>query len=202
MIDIVVMAHPRREHDAIDLATTLDAAICWDRHNNEWDTAARAWAMIDPEADWGIVLQDDAQPVPNFRRHAEAALDVVPHGIVSFYVGTGRPRANAVNAAVTKADANDASWITAKVLLWGVGIALPTNVIHDMLDWADTCHLPYDQLLSAWNRTRNLDVRYTWPSLVDHTDGPGLVKHTRPAITRRAHHAAEPTRWTGPTVEL
>jgi hypothetical protein len=58
-----------------------------------------------------------------------------------------------------------------------VAIALPGTDVEPMLDWAATSRRPYDERLGAWYRSRAVDVEYTWPSLVDHGDGPSLVEH-------------------------
>jgi hypothetical protein len=201
LIDVVVMAHPLRVTTATDLADQVDARIVWDQVDDEWDTAARAWAAINPAADWGVVLQDDAVPIDDFRRHLTDALDAAPPGPVSLYVGTGRPHAPAVERAVKFARRRSASWLEHRALLWGVAVALPTAGLGAMLASCDEGRRPYDQRLSAWWRARRVPCRYTWPSLVDHADGTSLVLHpTQQPIARRAHQLGVPASWGGPVI--
>jgi len=204
IVDVVVMAHPSRAPQALALARQIDALTAWDERNDEWDNGARAWRTTDPAADWAVVVQDDAVPVPNFRHHLERALAKTPRTGISLYVGTGRPRAERVRRAAHEATRQGASWLECDSLLWGVAIALPAEHVDPMLDWAQHQRQPYDQRISAWyRRSRKQPVRMTWPSLVDHADGPTLVKSGRPAVPRHAHLAAEPEHdWSGPVVKV
>jgi hypothetical protein len=203
IVDLIVMAHPRRAEQAIALSERLKAWLVWDELNNEWDTGSRAWRAATPDADWVCVIQDDAHPVPNFHRHLTAALEHAPRTAVSLYVGTGRPRTSRVTYAVHRAHKAGASWLECDALLWGVAIAMPREHIAPMLEWAQDQPQPYDQRISAWYRVRQQPVRHTWPSLVDHADGPTLVNSGRPAIPRHAHYAREPAHdWTGPVVRI
>jgi hypothetical protein len=204
MIDVVVMAHPKRDTQAIDLADQLGAYVVWDEQNDEWDTGFRSWCAIRPDADWGLVVQDDALPIDGMRRHAEQALTISPRTAVSFYVGTGRPRPDRVKTAVRQAQRHGASWLESESLLWGVAVALPQEHIPAMLDWAQTSRLPYDQRISAYyRRVLQLPVRYTWPSLTDHADGDSLVGYcNRAHVDRHAHQLGTPERWDGPVIHL
>jgi hypothetical protein len=206
VIDLVVMAHRSRERAADDLvcrAAPFGCRIIWDQANDEWDTGSRAWAAIPPDADWGIVLQDDAQLVDDFAEHAAAALTDAPRTAVSFYVGTGRPRPSKVRTAVRTAHASGASWLECDALLWGVAIALPAEHLRPMLDWAETETLPYDQRISRfYQRVLGQPVRYTWPSLVDHADGPSLVDHRRRAPMERHAHQVGPWQPDGPVIQI
>lgn len=204
MIDVVVMAHPKRDAQAHALAVEIDATIVWDQCNDEWDTGSRAWqAAHNLYNEWGLVVQDDAVPIPDFRHHLDDVLQHAPRTAVSLYVGTGRPRADTVKRAAQRADRVGAAWLQCASLLWGVALLLPTEHITPMLHWCQHRTEPYDQRISRYYRTvLHRPVRYTWPSLVDHADEPSLVNHTgRPDVPRHAHRTG-PWQPGGPVVTL
>lgn len=208
-LSVVVMAHPRRRTAAEQLAHQVNAdAIAWDRNDDEWDTGRRALANHNPNASHHIVLQDDAQPVPDFRRHATAALEQQPDALVSFYLGTSRPPQwqAAVDDACMRAEDAGAAWISAPTLLHGVAIAIPTVNVPHMLDWCERPEVPYDERLGMyWQYVIDRPVLYTWPSLVDHEDGPTIAAHpdgdarTQP---RRARQVGWPATWHTPVIAL
>src|SRR5690606_31733722 len=99
------MAHPARRAWVTELHDQLGPVpAAWDQRNNEWDTGARAWRLHDPDADWHLVLQDDAILCPNFADRLHATLAQAPTGPVSLYIGTGRPRQTQVQRALRDAD--------------------------------------------------------------------------------------------------
>ncbi|GAA1736931.1 hypothetical protein [Microcella frigidaquae] len=207
-LSVVVMAHPKRRHAAEQLARDVDAAIVWDERDDEWDTGARAIAAYDPEATHHLVLQDDALPVPDFRRHAAAALDQHPDALVSFYLGTSRPPQwqAAVDRACEQAEDIGAAWLSAPVLLHGVAIAIPTPEIPALLDWCDRPTVPYDERIGMyWRYVLDRPVLYTWPSLVDHEDGAPVAAHRdgEPRDEpRRARLLGWPQTWNTPVVPI
>lgn len=207
-LSVTVMAHPKRRDAAEQLARTLDASIVWDEHDDEWHTGARALAAYEPTATHHLVLQDDAVPVPDFRRHATAALTEHPDALVSFYLGTSRPPQwqHAVDRACMTADDCDAAWITAPTLLHGVAIAIPTVEIPAMLAWCERPQVPYDERIGMyWRYILDRPVFYTWPSLVDHDDGPTIATHPdgdARTAPRRARLVGWPQTWSTETVPI
>jgi len=199
MMEVVIAAHPKRARMALDTAERSDASmIIWDHSNDEWNTHSRALDIIDSEH--GVILQDDALPVPGFYDAAEQAIEQYPDAIISFYVGTGRPMQRSVRKAISQADRQGASWLRHDDLLWGVGIALPSKYIPSILKF--DYQLPYDQRLGAWARENDVPVMYTWPSLVDHRDTEGLVKHHSAKVKRVAHRTGVPERWDTPVINI
>lgn len=176
---VAVMAHPAREEAAERLARQVGARVTWDRHRDEWETGSRALAAYDPFGTHHIVLQDDALPVPDFRRHAAAAIAQHPDSLISFYLGRSRPPhvQRHIIRATLAADEQGAAWISDDRLLHGVALALPITDIDPMLEWCRTPNLPYDDRIGAWYRAQRRKVMYTWPSLVDHADTKTLVHH-------------------------
>jgi hypothetical protein len=204
-LGIGVMGHESRreaietltiELDAIPAVTAAEPSRAMERYNGD-----AAWRYA-AAGDWTIVLQDDAVPIEGFRKHAAAALENAPRTAVSFYVGTGKPYPQAVQFAVDKAERIGASWLEAEPLLWGVAVAMPTEEVEPFLAWADGLDIPYDRRIGAYFRqVKRQPVRYTWPSLVDHADGPSLV-HGRKQVQRVAHEVGVGTDWAGPIVKI
>jgi hypothetical protein len=194
-LDIAVMGHVTRLEQAHRLADQQHALLALDAGGlGENACGDLAWRYAAGRGDWSIVLQDDAVPVPYFREHALAALGELSleprDAVVSFYTGTGRPRAEAVAAAVKRADQVGAAWLEADTLLWGVAVAIPTRLVADMLRHVGSSGLPYDQRIGSWARAAGLPVLYCWPSLVDHADGPRVAQ----TGGRRARRGQNPPR--------
>lgn len=212
-LSAAIMAHPAREGQVAELCAALDrdVPIWWDPEGKAngngdrvWRQAREAWMMFDSEADWHLLLQDDAVPCGDLLAGLEGALAHVPAPrVVSAYLGNGRLVPSRWPRLAERADAVGASWVRTQQLMWGVAIALPTACIPDMVAWADRkAGMPDDMRVAAWAKRENIEVAYTWPSLVDHRAVPSLTKHH--AHDRRAirHHVGSATEidWRGPTV--
>lgn len=180
------MAHPARRDWATPLARKIadDANravhIAWDRVGDCWETSRRAWLTFDPEATHHVVIQDDAVVCRDLVAGIEKALTFIPgDGIISLYVGTRRPTVNSVNRAVRDAEQLGVSWIKMTGLQWGVGVVVPTRVIHDMVAWCDTERVKGDD--NKMRRFFTTQLRWptwcTWPSLVDHRQIPSILHH-------------------------
>lgn len=187
MISWAVVAHTARLDEATTLAKTIGAVVTLDHG----DTGAganhlRAWDLTtDVDSEWAAVLEDDAQPVPDFTTQAEAALSAAPEPVVSFYLGRTRPVRwqDRISLGCIQADRAGAHWLTTTHTLHAVALAIHTDLREDWMDWANSSDLPPDERMAAWCLARGHRVAYTWPSLVDHADGPTLVQHTRTGNT-------------------
>lgn len=190
-LSVKVMAHRKREAFIPALVEQLgltDDDVIWDRKNNRWDTGRRAWEAIDPTADWGMVVQDDALVCRDLIAGLESALEHVPQNcLVSPYVGTRRPMSGRVERAVQEAIAEDAAFIKMPSLNWGVAITAPTRIIPNMLPWCDKQPYPnYDRRIGRYAiDVLGFATYCTWPSLIDHRAIPSLVGH---GGGRVAHH--------------
>lgn len=217
-ISVSIMAHPSRRRQAEKLLVQLAGAgfimrfITWDQLNNEWDTGSRALAAgIGSGSDYHVVLQDDAILCPNFYDNVAAALAAVPQkSLVSLYTGTGRPLPDRVSNAVAKSA--NGSWLRFQTLLWGVGVAVPTAHIADLLEFVADRSEVYDTRIGYAYMRQALPVYYTNPSLVDHDDDIGsLLKQSAlvpaadyEAVPRRAHNfiGDKQVNWTGQATEI
>jgi hypothetical protein len=190
-LSVKIMAHKKRAHFIPELVERLgltDEDVIWDTNNNRWHTGRRAWEAVDRDADWGLVVQDDALVCRDLIAGLETALNHIPqNSLLSPYVGTRRPMSGRVERVVQEAIAEDAAFIQMPSLNWGVAIGAPTHIIPKMLPWCDKQQYPnYDRRIGRFA----IDVmRYstwcTWPSLVDHREVPSLVGH---GGGRVAHH--------------
>jgi hypothetical protein len=202
-VSFAVMAHVARYDTAITLATSLEAALALDDGTHgENANGDHAWSAYDPDADWHVVLQDDAQPIPGFADHAADALEHAPRTAVSFYTGTGRPRQPQVANAIATADALESPWLQHATLLWGVAVAMPTEHVAPFLHWAKTSPLAYDRRIGAYWQRAGIPIRYTHPSLVDHADEGTLLRHPwgPPTAPRKAWRLGVPRFWDRPVV--
>lgn len=186
-LSAAIMAHPDRADLVSELTGSLDreVPVSWDdkpvsRHTEQrWAVGRAAWLSYDPDADFHLVLQDDAIVVPDLLAGLESALDHVPDQVlVSPFIGTKRPAANRWNALTHRAIRDGASWVESTILMWGVAIIARTSMIDDMVAWADNrVGKPYDTRVGQFWVRNQINTWYTWPCLVDHRDGPSLVGH-------------------------
>lgn len=207
------MAHPDRAGLVSELQDWLDrdTMVVWDiegppsgNGDRIWRTARAAWQVADPDADWHVLIQDDAVPCPNFLAGLERALEhVPPDATVCPYLGQGGAASKRWGVLGAQADQRGASFVVSQSLMWGVAICLPVAMIPDMIARADTMHrVPDDMRVAGWTKRRAGEVWYTWPSLVDHRPVPSITKHR--AADRRAvrhhHGSALELSWSGPVV--
>lgn len=208
-----VMAHPSREAEVGQLLAALDrpVPVYWDDEgpasgngDRVWRTARGAWQMADPDADWHVLLQDDARPCTDLLAGLEKALAYVPQdAVVSGYLGTGRNVPIRWEAMARAADSAGANWVRSRKLMWGVCIALPVALIGDMITYANQrAGVPDDMRVAGWAEKRGHEVWYPWPSLVDHLPIPSLTKHkARERVARRWYEgSALKINWTAQAV--
>lgn len=155
-----------------------------------------------------VVLEDDAEPVDGFRDQLAMALQSAPTAVVGLYLGTGRPPhwQTRISQAAATADREHAHWIvTVERLLYGVGIAIRTDLVPSMIAAVETSRLPYDQAIADWALGHGHRISFTWPSLVDHLDNGTLIRHPDGAprdTPRRAWRTGTRTHWTTKAVTI
>ena len=180
-IPTAIVAHPDRTAAAERLADAVAAeAILWD--DGCFGAGAnhlRAWRWLaQSSGSWSVVLEDDAVPVAHFRRQLPQALDVAPSGIVSLYLGRGRPpQWQPCIGAVMAPLGRDPHWLSAPSLLHHVGVAIRTELLAGMLATVPRhlVNLPIDEAIGVWARSRRIPISYARPSLVDHADDDPLI---------------------------
>ena len=205
-ITVAIMAHPSRRASAeallaeIRLMPFAAPEIIYDERNSEWDTGYRSLKYGADKGDWHIVIQDDAILTPDFYRNVLDLITAVPtKTVVSLYTGKVRPLADRVKEAVDKAP--DGSFLNHYMLMWGVGILLPSDHIEPLLDFVsdprydDTA---YDIRVGMFYHRNRLPIYYAMPSLVDHNDDLGsLIGNGYDKERREAHRLAKGAiKWT------
>lgn len=200
-ISISVMAHPKRKLQAEYLKSILslypfsNVSVTYDMnafgtHESEWNNGRNSLLAGLGMGDWHVVIQDDAILTPNFYENIVGAINNAPSAsLISLYTGTSRPLGKRVKNAVDKVV--DETWLEYWLLMWGVGIVLPTRHIDPLLDFVDDRTEPYDTRLGIFYQRNRLPVYYTMPSLVDHDDSlDSLLEHGQAKGARVAHRLA------------
>lgn len=195
-LSAAVMAHPIREIQVARQAAWLDrdVPVVWAANPQpdpelEWATARAAWLQYNPSADWHVVLQDDAMPCRDLLVGLEVALgELGSRGVVSAYVGTGRPAQAAVVSALSAAQNRGHAWMSLRSLNWGVAVCVPVGVVPAMVEWCDRAGGPYDRRVARYVRdVLRWRTWYTVPSLVDHADGGSLIGHGAGRVAHMPH---------------
>jgi GR25 family glycosyltransferase involved in LPS biosynthesis len=208
---IGVVAHEKRITEAKHLYDKVGADVlmvddkqqhlgCDANHRRTWH------ALTTTQAEWLVVLEDDAQPVPDFTNQLQQALAVAPTHIISLYLGRQYPShwQPAIARTTTEANQTDAHWITTDAAIHAVGLAIHTTLVPHMLQHQRT-HLPIDQAITKWAQQHNHPIAYTWPSLINHADLPTLVRHPD-GITRTqgriAWQTGQRNQWNNSSVNM
>lgn len=210
---LAIVAHTKRAEQAHHLMETVGAAYMTidngqlkaeGNHLKAW-----TWLNNNSHDEWSIVLEDDAVPVHGFRQQLNQALATAPTPtVVSLYMGRKRPPhwQNHLKEAASKAVETDACWITGTHLLHGVGIAIKTELIGDMLTHTTTTRYPWDYRVAAWALNRKHPIHYTWPSLVEHADTPSVITQHPDKMPRTpgrtAWCAAPRQQWNSNAIQL
>jgi GR25 family glycosyltransferase involved in LPS biosynthesis len=173
----------------------------------------RAWAELARNArvsQWIVVMEDDAIPCEDFNAQVEAALDVCPVDVASFYLGRSRPIAwqTFIEPAVARADSEHACWITSDATIHAVCIAIRGPELVEMMLNRTSKHIrPIDQRISFWCRQFGHETAYSWPSLVDHDDDlPSTIVQRADGEEREKGRVAwrfgTRDRWTSRSIKL
>ncbi|MDW5499875.1 hypothetical protein R6Y99_08750 [Pseudomonas lundensis] len=175
-IKFVVVGHHSRLSQAEVLAKELQAHMLIDDSNNgaNWNhRRALDWAADQPCR--VVVIEDDAEPVPNFIPQVEWWLSSHPDSLVSFYLGTGRPPQYQIKIAerLIAADKTRTDFIILPQLIHGVCYSIPPQHI--------------ERVLTRWDSRKPADyavgdayggaVVYPCYSLVDHADVTPVERH-------------------------
>ena len=192
-VAIAVVAHQARAKQVDRLVDQVDPAyVCWDDGTlGPAENHLRAWEhLAEEDADFCLVLEDDAVPIVGFLTELPHVLAVAPTDLVSLFLGRGRPphwqpELAKVFGSLDRrihSQASDPSWLIADELLHCVAVAMKTSLIPGMI--ADVRRrtnprrrrpLPIDEAIGAWARSQGIRVSYSCPSQVQHGDLPTLI---------------------------
>jgi hypothetical protein len=174
------MAHRFRARLVADLIDRLDIGadrVVWDRRNNRWETGARAWRHHDPDADWHLVIQDDALPCRDLIAGVDRGLTLLPpQSTVSLYMGQNGRRWTR-HVTQDRRTRHGPTWVKAGRLIWGVAMLAPVASIADMLAWCEAHPAPtYDHRVARfYYQHLGWPTFYSWPSLVEHRGAESLI---------------------------
>lgn len=208
VVAIGVVAHAARRAEAFALFNQVDAhylSVDDGTLGCEGNHRTVIGKLRDFGTEWVIVLEDDAQPVDDFRHQLEQALAVAPAPIVSLYLGTGYPHAwqDRIRRAYRDRLGN-AHWLTCDRLLHAVGYAIRTELLPIKLDDG----MAIDHALSNWATRESHTVGYSVPSLVDHADTEPVTTTNRYGDRdprdrpRKAWRTGTRNHWTSRAAEL
>lgn len=213
-ITVAIMACPARHKQAYELykqlrkypfeyVTIVEDEVADGTHEAEWNNGKASLRAGSHLGDWHIVIQDDAILSPHFYENVVGAINNVPtKTLISLYTGKPRPLGNRVQRAVDKV--NDETWLSYWLLMWGVGILLPSSHIEHLIEFVDDRTEPYDTRIGIFYQRNRLPVYYTMPSLVDHNDDlDSLLDHGKAGGARVAHRLADGViRWNRLVIEI
>lgn len=209
-----IVAHERRRVQAERLAQEVHAAVCNIDDGTlgcEGNHVAVLHMLSLLDADWCVVLEDDAVVTPDFLSHVKRALEHAPAPIVGLYLGTGNPSGEVqrqIRQAVMEATDLSRAWIVGDALIGAVGYAIRASLIPDMLGWiAGDYDAEHPLRISRWAQDWDLRVAYTQPSLVDHADNTPIGYSAEefqkvPGGRRKAWNYGSQENWHTPAVEL
>lgn len=185
-----IMAHYLRKNFVTELQNSLhrEVPVAWDKHmkaskdpEQRWATGRDAWLLgVEADADWHLVLQDDALVVPDLLEGLEKGLEYVKEdAVVQPHIGARKPCPGRVSRLIAKGDRNMASWLVTDFMMWGVGICVPTHSIVPMLEWCDKQRgRAYDRRIGNYYKNKaKWPTWYTWPSLIEHRTCQSLCGH-------------------------
>lgn len=197
---IAVVSDPRRGKMGEQLVDRVAAdyhSIDQFQQGCTWNHS-RAWRMLEGLSDpgqWGVVLEDDAEPVPGFREQLALALAAAPAPIVSLYLGRGYIEDRSIGGTLNRADTFGANWVvTQGRILHAVALAVHSDLLPALVKNLPNNGAAIDRSLSMWARREGHKVAYAWPSLVEHADGASLVTRYK-RTERRAWRTGTRDAW-------
>lgn len=189
---IIIVSHPSRAahvaalQDRLNVAATVvDTTSAWSGHM----TALRIAAQLDERV---AIMEDDAIPVKDFDALSDWWAMTRPNDLISFYLGTSRPRElqGVIAHKIAEADRRNQADIWLSPLIHGVCYSIPTaglaRVIDIMQKPSRIREADY-AIGVAWGR----EVCYPLESLVQHRDEAPVERHpdglprSEPRIARR-----------------
>jgi hypothetical protein len=200
-LSIAICAHISRTAMAEALQDQLDCPVSMDdgsigcsfNHDEAFKLAAQT------PADWMICIEDDAQPVPDFREQASMALAACPRAypVVSLYFGyIGDSSHFAPHIDI---DAIDAHWLIMPALASTVCLCVRGDFFPGFFKIAENLpHMTSDQRYESAARQLHVeDIAYSWPSLVNHDDTKTVHYTGAPHVPRRAYRVGSREQWDG-----
>lgn len=190
-LSISVMAHPSRSAFFQGLKDKLgDVPFSIDQNNNLLENSKAAWRLHDPDADFHVVIQDDAIVCNNFKERAikfitQRESERIAYGNpvqgYNFYIRQEYPpeKMRAFEKQGYYFEGHNRG---------GVAICLPVNQIESMLEFFDTLENKHDdERISQFIIKNKFRMCFPIPSLVDHNDHIPSAAGNNPNVKRVAY---------------
>lgn len=192
MIDIRIMAHPKRTDNVLQLLQKLslpDSAVCWDDRPSGGDamyTAKKAWtADVQREVTHRLVLQDDVEVSNNFPDVVCKAAKLHPWAVHTFI--TFERLDGYANPSGTPYYAVDS--------VPGPAIMMPIRLVPRMISYCDAMKDAAigkhdDLLISEWCRRNHIKMIATSPCIVQHIGDVSLLSMSYDWVRRSQNYDA------------
>lgn len=170
-MNVIIVSHPSRQSNVRLLqehlnvvATVVDTVSAWSGHRCALRLACEHSERV-------VIMEDDAIPVQGFNGLAQAWCDALPDDLISFYLGTTRPRTYQplVNRRIVTADHQGELEIRLPTLIHGVCYSVPPHAVTTLCQRLDALSriVEADYAVgAAWGK----EVVYPIESLVQHRD--------------------------------
>lgn len=187
-IQFIIMAHKDRRRFIPYLKQRLgDVPVSMDNGDlGLVDAHIQAWEMVDREADYGFIIQDDVLLADNFLEKAEYHVHngLERYGAIPlhFYLRNS-PR---FNGRIEQWKRSDRDHVLLPNLYSGNSIGLPTYMIDPMLAHFKAMDVASgDERINSYIKSRGLEVYFPLPNLCQHRNIPSLHnRNSSPLDTR------------------
>jgi hypothetical protein len=201
-ISVAICAHPSRAQMATALSLQLACPISYDDGVGiiaNHDRALMLAADTSQPEDWCVVIEDDATPIDDFMTQATTALDTISDNVASLYLGYFYKPKRRISLTL---DRTDPHWLMRPGFTSAVCIAVRTSFVAQLLDEAHKLeNMTVDQRYSyAAKSCGSQWVPHSYPSLVEHSDVPGVEGAC--GIPRHAYKVGGREAWTSRSLHL
>ena len=165
-ISYSIMAHPKREYFAKDIAKKLNCSIFWDKDNNIWNTCKGSWLLAE-NSDYHFVIQDDAILCKNFKKVVKDFItkSIKENGETAFQLYFGR------NSNVVKKEKAINGCVISDICAWGVAIGIPTRLIKEMITFGNGYNAWQDDVkIKYYLKSKGIKTVFPVPCFVDHRE--------------------------------
>ena len=169
-ISVAIVTHPKRRHLIPSLKRQLgDVIVCEDGNNNLLENHRRAWNTFDKEANYHLVIEDDAILCANFNERLYKMIDDFPNPIYVLYWHSY----NTIRSAEVFKQGFCRGTDINKFPVTGLATCMSTKIILDMLNWTENMeNMPIkselDTRIMEYAKTKQIMIHYPIPCLVEH----------------------------------
>lgn len=200
-VSAAIMAHESRADRIEYLLNTLgDVPVFMDKGKlgepgnlGPWKNAKRAWAAYDPKAEYHMVVQDDVVFGRDFLRRVNLLVKSKPDNAFCLFAKGGN---RFIDNDFKRQYAKPRGYIIHKELYYAQTVILPTRIIDEMIEFADTCKFTtergnwFDDDARIGEYLKHIGMMVVYPL-------PSLVQHHRQidSLVGYGHNSRRQTRW-------